>query len=546
MRIYVAQINPRIGDLVGNTEKILQSIDDAGAQHADIVLFPELTICGYPPGDFLLHDVFIDAMEECLEKIVRASANLMVLVGLVRRNLQGGEKPQVNSVAVIQNGLLAGFYDKWLLPNYNVFDERRYFEPGKELAVYEYKGKKIGIIICEDIWQHAGYTESVRYRRDPIIELKEHAIDVLLNLSASPYQYQKPDVRVSVCAKAALTLNCPVVLCCQVGGNDQLVFDGHSVFVDAEGNLAALGKGFAEDGFVVDLSAKTQKHIAFDYDPIADLYQALVMGTKDYFQKSGFKKAVLGLSGGIDSALVASIAKDALGAENVLGVSLPSHITSQKSKEDARQLAAKLGIEFWEIPIENTYHAFTKELQPFFATKAEGDITEENLQSRVRGTMLMAISNKHGYIVLAAGNKSELAMGYCTLYGDMVGGLAPIADVLKTNVYELARWVNRASEIIPQSILDKPPSAELRLNQLDTDSLPDYQVLDTIIKAYVEDYLSPEQIADQYGYAFEEVLDIVRRIHRAEYKRLQGAPGLRVSKKAFRVGRRYPIVQGWL
>lgn len=545
MKILVAQINPTIGDLEGNTQKVLQVLDRARMQHVDVVLFPELTICGYPPGDFLFHSSFIDSMELYLSRIVRASSKLMVLVGLVRRNLEGGEKGLLNSAAVIQNGKLLGFYDKWLLPNYNVFDERRYFEPGQQLPIWTYKGKKIAVIICEDIWQHAGYTESVRYPRDPILDLVPHKPDVLLNLSASPYQFQKPDTRVQVCAKAARTLGCPVILCCQVGGNDQLVFDGYSLFVDAKGNLAQLAAGFEEDEMIVDLEAPIASH-ALHYDPLHDLYHALVLGLKDYFHKLGFKKACLGLSGGVDSALTACIAVDALGVENVLGVSMPSHITAAMSKRDAQQLAENLGIEFCEIPIYKIYEEFTEALKPHFMGKAPFDVTEENLQSRIRAMLLMALSNKLGYIVLSTGNKSELGMGYCTLYGDMCGGFGPIADVLKTQVYALARWVNREKEIIPLSTIEKPPSAELRPNQRDQDSLPDYTLLDTVLQAYVEDYLSPQEIATKYKIPIEQVLDLVQRIHRAEFKRAQSAPTVRVSKKAFRVGRRYPIVQGWV
>ncbi|MGE5196075.1 MAG: nitrilase-related carbon-nitrogen hydrolase, partial [Anaerolineae bacterium] len=323
MRILVAQLNPIVGDLEGNTLKIIETLERARTQDADIVLFPELSICGYPPEDLLLHASFIEAMDKYLELVVRASSRLLVVVGLVRRNLSAGEKPLLNSAAIIADGKLIGFYDKWLLPTYDVFDERRYFEPGSSTKVWEWREKRFGIVICEDIWQHAGYVDSTRYPRDPIEELVPAKLDFLLNLSASPYQFQKPDVRVKVCSKAAKSLHCPVILCCQVGGNDQLVFDGYSVYADAKGNLRQLGKGFEEDEMMIDLDAPACP-CPFNYDPLRDLYSALVLGVRDYFHKSGFKTGCLGLSGGIDSALVACIAKDALGKENILGISMPS------------------------------------------------------------------------------------------------------------------------------------------------------------------------------------------------------------------------------
>jgi NAD+ synthase (glutamine-hydrolysing) len=544
MRVLVAQLNPIVGDLEGNTHKIIQTLDRARAQGVDIVLFSELTLCGYPPEDLLLHHSFIDAQEKYLEKIIRASSRLMVFVGLVRRNPSKGEKPIFNSAAVIHDGKLLGFEDKRLLPTYDVFDERRYFEPGTTTHIWKLKGKKIGVLICEDIWQHAGYVGYTDYARDPVLDLSPLKPDLVLNLSASPYQFQKPDVRVKVCVKCAKTLHCPVILCCQVGANDQLVFDGYSVYVDAQGHLRQVAKGFAEDEMIVDLEAEACP-CPFSYDPIKDLYQALVLGVRDYFRKLGFKKGCLGLSGGIDSALVACIAVDALGKENVLAMSMPSRYSSKGSIADAEKLARNLGIELIHIPIEKPFQDFLEVTQPFFQGKAP-DVTEENMQARIRGMLLMALSNKLGYIVLSTGNKSEMGMGYCTLYGDMCGGLAVISDVTKQQVYELSRWLNREKEVIPQSIIDKIPSAELRPDQKDTDTLPEYPVVDKVLQGYVEEYLSPEEIAQKYDLPVEVVIDLVRRIHRAEYKRRQAAPGIRVSKKAFRVGRRYPIVQGWV
>lgn len=544
MRIMAAQLNLTIGDLEGNTQKIIETLDRARTKEVDIVLFPELTICGYPPEDFLLHKSFVDSMEEYLHKIIRASSRLMVVVGVVRRNTGKGEKPLLNSAAVIEDGKLIGYQDKWLLPTYDVFDERRYFEPGTHTQIWKYKEKKIGIIICEDIWQHAGYVDFTKYHRDPIQELEKHKPDVLLNLSASPYQYQKPDVRVKVCAKAAKTLKCPVVLCCQVGGNDQLIFDGYSVYIDKQGQLAQLAKGFEEDEVLIDLEAPSTS-CPLIYDPVQDLYSALVLGVRDYFHKCGFKRGCLGLSGGIDSALVACITVDALGKENVLGIALPSRFSSKSSVTDAKALAATLGIGYEEISIEKPFQSFLDLLTPYFQGMAT-DVTEENIQARIRGMILMAFSNKFGYIVLSTGNKSEMAMGYSTLYGDMCGGLSVISDVTKTQVYELSRWINRKEEIIPLSTIEKAPSAELRPDQKDSDSLPDYAIVDKVLQSYIEEYLSPEEISKKHQIAIELVLDLVRRIHRAEYKRRQAAPGIRVSKKAFRVGRKYPIAQGWI
>lgn len=543
LRILIAQMNPTVGDLEGNTKKIITTLDHARAQGADLVVFPEMSICGYPPEDLLLHASFIDAVEHSLERVVRASARLMVVVGLVRRNPTLVEKLLFNSAAIIQDGKLLGYEDKCLLPTYDVFDERRYFEPGSLVKIWKCKDRKVAFMICEDIWQHAGLVELTSYPRDPVLELLPHEPDLLVNISASPYQFQKPDMRIAVCAKSAQTLKCPVILCCQVGGNDQLVFDGYSLLVDKEGNLRQMAAGFQEDEMFVDLDQLPAPCTLHD-DAVADLYHALVLGVRDYFHKQGFTKGCLGVSGGIDSALVACIAVDALGKENVLGIIMPSRFSSSSSVNDAKELMERLSMSYLEIPIEAPFESYLKLLQPHFQGAAF-DVTEENLQARIRGMILMAVSNKLHYIVLSTGNKSEMGMGYCTLYGDMCGGLAVISDVTKTQVYTLCRWLNRSRELIPQAILEKAPSAELRADQKDSDSLPDYAIVDAVLQAYVEEYLSPEEIAKKHQIPIEIVLDLVHRIHLAEYKRRQAAPGIRVSKKAFRVGRRYPIVQGW-
>lgn len=544
MKVLMSQLNPTIGDIAGNTKKIIECLSSARDQGIDVVLFPELAICGYPPQDLLLRKGFVAAIKGALDQIIQASSGLFVVVGVIRKNPQPGEKPLLNSAAVIENGRLIGFQDKWLLPTYDVFDERRYFEPGTETQIWEYKGVKYGITICEDIWGHAGCVDLTHYAHDPIRALKAHHPDVLLNLSASPYHYQKPDTRAHVCVQAAKTLGCPILLCCQVGGNDQLVFDGYSMYVDKDGQLGQIAKGFEEDQLIIDLSQKANAG-SLRYDPLHDLYSALVLGVKDYFYKSGFKKACLGLSGGIDSALVACIAVEALGKENVVAIAMPSRFSSIESLQDARSLALNLGITLEEVSIETPFQSFLDLLGPYFENRV-ADVTEENLQARIRGMILMAFSNKFGYVVLSTGNKSELAMGYCTLYGDMCGGLSVISDVIKTQVYTLSRWINRNREIIPVSTIDKPPSAELKPNQKDTDSLPDYDIVDKVLQGYIEDYLSPEETATQYQLSLELVLDLVKRIHKAEYKRRQAPPGIRVSKKAFPVGRRYPIVQKWV
>lgn len=541
LRVLVAQLNPTIGAIAANTKKILDVLKRARMQRADIVLFPEMAVCGYPPEDLVVHATFITAVEKALQEIIAASEGLFVVVGLVRRNPPSGEKPLLNSAAIIENGKLLGFYDKWLLPTYDVFDERRYFEPGNTLPVWSVKGRRVVVTICEDMWGQGGLVKETQYHRDPIQELAAHPPDLLLNLAASPYHFDKPITRFKVCQSAAKKLHCYLIMACQVGGNDQLVFDGNSLCVDPQGRIRQLARSFEEDEMLVDLSALPGA-VELPKDRMGDLYRALVLGLRDYFHKLGFRKACFGLSGGIDSALVACIAKDALGGENVLAVLMPSRYNPSSSQKDAELLVRNLGISQKIIPIEAPFTTFLDLLAPHFEGKPF-DVTEENLQARIRGTILMALSNKLGHIVLSTGNKSEFAMGYCTLYGDMAGGLGVISDVTKDLVYSLSRWVNRNGEVIPQAILDKPPSAELRPNQKDSDSLPDYKIIDKVVESYLEEHLSAEQIAEKDQLPLELVQDLIRRIHRSEYKRRQAAPGIRVSRKSFGVGRRYPIVQ---
>lgn len=541
MRVVLGQINPTIGDLEGNARKIIDAIKQARKDQADLIVFPELALSGYPPEDFLLMPHFIEACEHKLGEIIPHCINLTAVVGMPRRNPNREGKYLYNSAAVIQNMCLLGFQDKILLPTYDVFDELRFFEPGEGIRIWNLFGKQMAVTICEDIWQHSTFLQETHYKRNPVKEIEPYYPDVVVNLSSSPFHVGKLPVRIEVCRRAAKTLMCPLLLCNQVGGNDSLIFDGYSLYMDAKGNLLGCAKGFVEDYLLIDLEAPAEE-ISVKPDDNADLYNALVLGLKDYFRKSNFTKACFGLSGGIDSALVACIAVEALGAENVLAVMMPSRYSSKSSVIDAIELAKNLGIVCKEIPIEAPFSSFLSILAPQFKDHAP-DVTEENLQARIRGTLLMALSNKLGYIVLSTGNKSELAMGYSTLYGDMVGGLGVISDLTKKQVYSLARWINRPKEIIPQNILDKAPSAELRPNQKDSDSLPDYSIVDEVLKEYVEEHCSPEEIARKNDYPLELVQDLIKRIHRNEYKRRQGAPGLRISEKAFSVGRRFPIVQ---
>lgn len=543
MYILAAQINSIIGDLKGNTQKIIQAIERGRAKGADIVLFPELALSGYPPEDFLLIPDFLLSVQQNLDEIIQASQGICVIVGLPRPNPDKYEKLLYNSAAVIENQKLLGYVDKILLPTYDVFDEKRYFESGGKPTIWKIKDKKIAITICEDLWQHSGFVKTTHYLRDPVLEIKELTPDLILNLSASPYSFDKLQMRYNVCLEAAKTVGCPILLCNLVGGNDSLIFDGHSMAVNKDGVILKT-KGFVEEDLWFD-SDKPTKQLQLKEDSIANLYQALVMGLRDYFFKQGFKKACLGLSGGIDSALVACIAADALGPENVLALYMPSRFSADESCQDAKQLAKNLGIELRELPIESPFESYLGLFAKDFAGKPL-DTTEENLQARIRGMILMAYSNKFGYLVLSTGNKSEIALGYCTLYGDMCGGLAVIGDLTKNQVYTLAKWINRDKVTIPPYTIERAPSAELRPNQKDSDTLPPYDMLDKVLQSYIEDHLSPELIAKKYAFPLSVVKDLVKKIHQNEYKRRQMAPSLRVSEKAFSIGRRFPIVQKWV
>jgi len=539
MRPFIAQLNPTIGDFSGNLNKVLDAIQKARTAGADLVLFPELMLTGYPPQDFLLLPSFIEQAEISLQQVIQASQGIAVIVGLPRHNPDGGEKGLYNSAAIIVNGALQGFQDKFLLPTYDVFDEQRYFDPGVSTQTWAIAGKKVAVTICEDIWQHSEMLRYTSYKRDPIDELIKLKPDLVVNLSASPYNVGKHFYRIQVCAKAAKTLKCPLLLCNQVGGNDSLLFDGYSLYIGADGKLLMQLKGFEEDMRLIDTNATEPVSAVNDTE---DLYKALVMGIRDYFKKLGFTKACLGLSGGVDSALVACLAADALGPGSVLAVLMPSRFSSESSLTDAKELAENLGLSMEEISIEAPFKTYLETLKPVFQGKPH-DVTEENLQARIRGMLLMALSNKFGYLVLSTGNKSELAMGYSTLYGDLCGGLAVISDVTKGQVYALCEWINRKGRIIPESTLTKPPSAELRPNQKDSDSLPDYAIVDAVLQDYLEEHLTAEKISEKHGYSLELVKSLIKRIHQNEYKRRQAPPGLRVSEKAFSVGRHYPIVQ---
>lgn len=535
MRIILSQLNPVVGDLQGNTHCIIEEIQKGKREKADLIVFPELVLTGYPPHDLLLLPHFLEETKHFLELIVKEVQGLTVIIGFPRHAVSG-EKFLHNSAAIITDGVVQGYHDKVLLPTYDVFDERRYFEPGGEIKLWSVQGKKIGVTICEDIWQHGEELRYTSYKQDPILKLKELKPDFVVNLSSSPYSLQKKERRIAVCEKVAKTLNCPVFLCNQVGGNDSLIFDGHSVVVDQEGVLCSLGKGFKEDCILVNTPpVRATFHVD---EPLEELHQALVLGLRDYFYKQGFKKACIGLSGGVDSSLVACLAVDALGKENVLGVIMPSRYNPSSSLEDAEELAKNLGIDWEIISIESPFKSYLDLFKPIFKEKEE-DVTEENIQSRIRGMILMALSNKFSYLALSTGNKSEIALGYATLYGDMCGGLAVIGDLTKEQVYALS---NHLKGLIPSRVLTKAPSAELRPNQKDSDSLPDYSIIDHVIQEYIVEHLAPEEIAEKHGYPFSVVSELIEKIHRNEYKRRQGPPCLRISEKAFSIGRNFPIV----
>jgi NAD+ synthetase len=541
VKIALAQINPTVGDFSGNLTKIIAASRRAADKGARLTVFSELALCGYPPADFLEKPSFLARCRRAVDELAEGTRDLptAVLTGVALPASVEHGKPAVNAAVLLDGGLLLLEQHKRLLPFYDIFDEQRYFVPARSQQVVELDGLRLAITICEDAWNDKGFWPRRLYSIDPMEELMRQQPAVHINLSSSPFWHGKRALRRQMLSAIARRDGIPVLLANQVGGNDSLLFDGSSLAIDARGELIAQAASFKEDLIVVDPFNETPVAIPEDNDTEA-AYRALVLGTRDYLRKCGFKKALVGLSGGIDSALVAAIAAEALGPENVIAVGMPSPYSSTGSIDDSRQLAANLEIRFEIIPISGLFAEFTQTLQPLFAgTKA--DITEENIQSRIRGNLLMALSNKFSALVLTTGNKSEMAVGYCTLYGDMVGALAVIGDLVKTRVYAICRWINREREVIPWAILEKPPSAELRPDQKDTDSLPPYEVLDPILEAYVERYETPEQIAEANGFPLELVQQVVRLVERSEYKRQQAAPVLKVTSKSFGSGRRFPI-----
>ena len=551
MRLGLAQINTTVGDLSGNVRLILDAYRDLAARGAGLVVFPELAVSGYPPRDLLFRRRFVADVESALAEVAAAVGDVPALVGFIETNPTGEGRPFFNAAAWCHRGEVAAVGRKCLLPTYDVFDEDRYFEPAPGPRVIEFQGRRIGVTICEDIWTHPMIsTRRLYHGQDPVSQLAAQHCDLVVNLSASPWHYGKDEVREVLVVEAAKKLGCPLAYCNSVGGNDELIFDGRSVVASARGDVIAGLAAFAPERRIFDLAAApAAADVAASYaqHELKDIFDALVLGLRDYAHKTGFRRALVALSGGIDSAVVGVLAAAALGPENVTGVSLPSAISSQHSRDDARTLAGNLGIAFQTIPIADAVAATEAALGPAFAGRPR-DVTEENIQARVRGNLMMALSNKLGALLLTTGNKSEMAVGYCTLYGDMAGGLAVISDVFKTQIYALARWVNedaaRAGRTppIPQNSIDKAPSAELRPGQTDQDSLPPYDLLDAILRGYVEDGLSQRDLVAQ-GFAAAAVKDVARMVDRSEYKRKQAAPGLKITPLAFGVGRRIPIVQ---
>ena len=540
MKVALAQFNTTVGDLAGNEAKILAAYQRGIDAGVELVICPELSVCGYPPRDLLQKRSFIPGNWAVVQRLAAATGKVGLLIGYAGSNDKRPGREATNSAALLQNGGILATRHKTLLPTYDVFDEDRYFEPATENLPVTFNGQKIGITICEDIWNDEDFWKDRRYQDNPAVDLANAGAKLLLNISASPWHLGKNTTRREMLANLAAKTGCPLLYCNLVGGNDELVFDGASMAFDGTGQLGVEGVCFGEDFLVVDTAKPgvIGPHLMEDEESI---YRALVLGLRDYVHKCGFKSVVLGLSGGIDSALTAVIAVEALGPENVRGVSLPSQYSSQGSLDDAQILAQNLGIQHDVIPIQNAFESVKTELQPVFAGRKE-DTAEENIQARLRGVILMAMSNKFGSLLLTTGNKSELAVGYCTLYGDMCGGLAVISDVPKTMVYRLSNWINREQEIIPPASITKPPSAELRPNQTDQDSLPSYDVLDAILEAYVVQCKSPAEIVEA-GFQDADVKRVVKLIDFNEYKRRQAAPGIKVTSKAFGVGRRIPIAQ---
>ncbi len=554
MKIAIAQINPIIGDLSGNAQKILEISQQASSENVRLLLTPELSICGYPPRDLLLNPSFVDAMDSTLQKLAEdLPANLAVLVGTVVKNSQAhitGGKNLFNSIALLEAGKIPQFFHKRLLPTYDVFDENRYFEPGLKANYFILDDLKIGVTICEDLWNDEEFWGKRSYAVNPIADLANLNVDLIVNLSASPYTVGKQHLREAMLKHSVANFQQPIIYTNQVGGNDDLIFDGRSFALNKQGEIVSRAKGFVSDFITLEFNTTKQDLELGDISPVdesedEEIWQALVLGVKDYVTKCRFSKVLLGLSGGVDSALVAAIATAALGKENVLGVLMPSPYSSEHSISDALALAENLDIETQILPIGELMQTFDNSLYELFAGTEFG-IAEENLQSRIRGNLLMAISNKFGYLLLSTGNKSEVAVGYCTLYGDMNGGLSVIADVPKTRVYSLCKWLNsrQQQEIIPENILTKAPSAELKPGQIDQDSLPPYEILDDILDRFIHQHQSVAEIVTA-GHDPVIVDRVLQLLSRAEFKRRQAAPGIKITDRAFGTGWRMPIASSW-
>ena len=541
MKIGILQLNSTVGDFDSNRTKLLAAYEQAVQQGAEFVIAPELFLCGYPPRDLLLRPDFIDANLTAVAKSALAVGAVPLCVGFVDKNAARPGRSLFNSAAILQNGKIIWRQNKSLLPTYDVFDEDRYFEPARSTAPFNFNGRQLGITVCEDIWNDEDFWADRRYRRDPVKELIAQGADLLLNLSASPWHLGKEQTRLAMLRRLARDERVPLVEVNAVGANDELIFDGHSVALNRQGEILALGRGFAEEVAVVEVDRDHPVTKPSWPAKEEQLFRALSLGVQDYVHKCGFKAVVLGLSGGIDSALTAVLAVNALGADKVMGVSMPARYSSRGSLTDAEVLAKNLGIRYEVIPIEPAFKAVEGLLANVFAGTKPNE-TEENIQSRLRGVTLMALANKFGSLVLTTGNKSEMAVGYCTLYGDMCGALAVIADVFKSDVYNVSRWINRDRVVIPTDSLTKPPSAELRPGQTDQDSLPPYDVLDAILQHYIVEHLSKDDII-QRGFAPAIVNDVINKVTFTEYKRRQAAPSLKVSPRAFGMGRRNPIAQ---
>ncbi|TBR25815.1 NAD+ synthase [bacterium] len=541
MRVALAQLDTVVGDLKGNVARVRDAYAKARAAGAELVLTPELSLCGYPPRDLLEQPDFMRANRQALAAVAKGVKDAGLVVGCVEPNPARAGRAVVNGAVLLYKGKVHARRAKSLLPTYDVFDEHRHFEPASENTPIKFKGRRLGLTICEDAWNDEAFWGRKLYEADPVARQAKDGADLLLNISASPFEVGKLAFRRGLVAGHARRHGLPFLYCAQVGGNDELVFDGYSFAVDGRGRTLAAGKGFAEDLLVVDADAQGRA-VFPERDPVAELHDALVLGIKDYAGKCGFRGALVGLSGGIDSAVTCALAVAALGPDKVVGVSMPSMYSSEGSVTDAVALAKNLGVRLHSLPIKGPYDAMLGVLaEPFKGTEA--GLAEQNIQARLRGNLLMALSNKWGSLLLTTGNKSELAVGYCTLYGDMSGGLAVIGDVLKTDVYALARWMNRDGEVIPRASIEKAPSAELAPNQFDQDDLPPYDRLDAILRLYIEEGRGEEAIV-KAGHPAGLVRDILGRVDRAEYKRRQAPPVLRVSPKAFGVGRRMPIARG--